>query len=211
MRHTLPLAVLDRLVRERLDALLCVPPTHRPPQRAAPAAEALDERRELEEVRAGSAHARERGERCPARRLVASSLRPSRARRSPGRSSAPAPPRSHATISSTARTPSWREAPLDRLRVRRRELALGRVVAAALRTEDEEAVELRPCIDGPREAARRVCPLARQRCRLRRRAACANRFRYDIEPPFGCAGGARARRGAPSRPRARRGSARARR
>ena len=51
----LALAVLDRLVGDRLRRPGCVPAADRAPQRAAPAAEALHERGELEQVRAGAA------------------------------------------------------------------------------------------------------------------------------------------------------------
>ena len=71
VRHALAPAVLDRLVRERVRRLSGVPAADRPPQRAAPAAEALDEGRELEQVRAGSADQRQRVERRLPRRLVA--------------------------------------------------------------------------------------------------------------------------------------------
>ncbi len=75
VRHALALAVLDRLVRERVRLLSRVPAADRPPQRAAPAAEALDERRELEQVRARSADERQRVERGLPRRLVVAACR----------------------------------------------------------------------------------------------------------------------------------------
>jgi hypothetical protein len=70
VRYALALAVLDRLVGERVNRLRGVPAAHRPPPRAAPAADALDERRELEQVRARARHLRQRVERRPARCLV---------------------------------------------------------------------------------------------------------------------------------------------
>ncbi len=71
MGHAVSLAVLDRLVGERLHRPAGVPAADRSSQRAAPAAELLDERRELEQVRARASHPRQRLERRPARRLVA--------------------------------------------------------------------------------------------------------------------------------------------
>jgi hypothetical protein len=66
MGHSRPLAILDRLVGECVDRLRCVPAADRPTERATPAPEALDEQGELEQVRAGSRHPRQRVERRPA-------------------------------------------------------------------------------------------------------------------------------------------------
>jgi hypothetical protein len=66
----LALAVLDRLVGESVDRPSGVPAPDRTPQRAAPAAEALDERRELEHVRARAGHVRQGVESRLACRLV---------------------------------------------------------------------------------------------------------------------------------------------
>ncbi len=69
--HAVSLPVLDRLVGERLRRAIGVPAADRAPQRAAPAAEALDEGHELEQVRRCAAHPRQRLERRAPRRLVA--------------------------------------------------------------------------------------------------------------------------------------------
>ena len=69
--HAVALAVLDRLVGERVHRPAGVPAADRPSQRTAPAAELLHERRELEQVRAGASHPRQRLERRPTGRLVA--------------------------------------------------------------------------------------------------------------------------------------------
>jgi hypothetical protein len=67
----LALAVLDRLVGESVDRPSGVPAADRTPQRAAPAAEALDERREPKQVRARAGRLRQRLESGLAGRLVA--------------------------------------------------------------------------------------------------------------------------------------------
>ena len=71
VRHAVALAVLDRLERELVRGAVRVPGTDRATQRAAPAAELLDERREVEQVRSGAADVGQRGERGLAGRLVA--------------------------------------------------------------------------------------------------------------------------------------------
>ena len=71
VRHARPLAVLDRLVGERVDRLGRVPAADRATERAAPAAEALHELGELEQVRTRPRHLRQRVERRPARLYVA--------------------------------------------------------------------------------------------------------------------------------------------
>src|SRR5262249_16451592 len=71
VRNAVALAVLDRLVRERLHRLCGVPATDRTTERATPAAERLERRHELEQGRAGTHDLRERVERRLARRLVA--------------------------------------------------------------------------------------------------------------------------------------------
>ena len=65
VRHALALAVLHRLVGERVDRLCRVPAADAPTERPAPAAEALDELREPEQVRAGSRDARQGVQRPP--------------------------------------------------------------------------------------------------------------------------------------------------
>ena len=70
MRHAVTLPVLHRLVGERVGRLRRVPAADRASQRAAPAAEALDERDEPEQVRARARDLRQRRERRLARRLV---------------------------------------------------------------------------------------------------------------------------------------------
>jgi hypothetical protein len=71
VRHAVALAVLDRLVSERVDGSAGVPAADGSAQRATPAAELLHERRELEQVRADASHPRQRVELGSTRRLVA--------------------------------------------------------------------------------------------------------------------------------------------
>ena len=56
MADAVSLAVLDRLVGEILDALSRIPAPDRAAQRATPAAEVLDEPRELKQMRSGLAN-----------------------------------------------------------------------------------------------------------------------------------------------------------
>src|SRR6478752_264040 len=75
MSDALALPVLHRLVGQRVHGLRGVPTTDRPAKRAAPAAETLDERGELEQVRARSGHLRQRVERGLAGLLVTKTRR----------------------------------------------------------------------------------------------------------------------------------------
>ncbi len=69
--HTVTLTVLHRLVGERIELLRRVPAPDRSTQRAAPAAEVLDEPRELEQMRSSPADRRQRVERRTTSGLVA--------------------------------------------------------------------------------------------------------------------------------------------
>ena len=155
VRHALALAVLHRLVRERSDVLRGVPAADCPSERAAPAAEALDELGELEQVRARARDTRERVERRPARPLVAQAGRHRQGEERRivlGRAAFVADGDDLGDRSLAV----GRDALLDRLGVLASQLRLARVVAAALRAEDEEATQTRPLVDGPGEAARAV-------------------------------------------------------
>jgi len=167
--HPVALAVLDRLVGERLRRTPGVPAADRATQRAAPAAEALDERREPEEVRRGAAHPRQRVERRAPRRLVAET---GGHREHEDRGIVLRRPARLADRDDLGhRTRSVRgEAALDRLGVLAGELPLAAVVATALRAEDQEAAQPRPVVDRPGEAAGAVASLARERRGLRRLA-----------------------------------------
>ena len=160
MRNALALAVLDRLVRERIDRLLGVPATDRAAQRATPAAERLSERGELEQVRAGSRDSRQRIERSLARGLVTEARRH-------GQSEERRVVLRRPSLDTDARDLRDRacavlaDALLDRPCVLAGERPLGGVVAAALRAEDQEATQTRPAVDCPREAAGVVRHLTR--------------------------------------------------
>jgi hypothetical protein len=169
MRDALALAVLDRLVGELVDRLGGVPAADRAAERAAPAAEALDERRELEQVGARAGHVRQRVERRRTRRLVADGRRhrEREERRVVLRRAALARDRDdlgHRTVA------VLRDRRLDGLGVLAGQRRLGRVVRAALRAEDQEATKPRPDVDRPSVAAGRVRNLARLRHRLRHAA-----------------------------------------
>src|SRR3954470_2441504 len=155
---TLP--VLHRLIRETVDRLLRIPVADRAPQSAAPTTEPFDERRELEEVRARSTDLRQRFERRLARRLVAEAggHREREDRRVVLRGATlSTDPNDLVDCSRTVRV----EAALDRLCVLAGECPLRRVVATALRAEDEEAVEPRPIVDRPGIAVGAVRDLVR--------------------------------------------------
>ncbi len=164
VRHALPLPVLDRLVRERVDGLVRIPGADRTTQRAAPAAEALDELRELEQVRARPCHARQSVERRLSGPLVIAARchREGEERRIVLR---------RAACLADAHDLSDRawavrgEAALDGERVLTRQLPLAGVVAAALGAEDEEPAQSSPVVDRPGEAARAVRDLGRARKR----------------------------------------------
>jgi hypothetical protein len=185
MRHTLPPAVLDRLVGERVDRLRRVPAADRTSERPAPAAEALDEGRELEQVRARAGHLRQRAERRPPCRLVAEagSQREREERRVVPRRPAL---RAHAHDLGDRAGTVFRQAELDRLGVLPRERRLRGVVATALGAEHEKAPQLCPAVDRPGEAARGVRHLARaeDRRRLARPARADALQVTHREPPF---------------------------
>ena len=188
--HAVSLAVLDRLVGERLHRPTGVPAADRSSQRAAPAAELLDERRELEQVRARASHPRQRLERRPARRLVAETggHREREQRRVVLRRPALL---AHARDLGDRARAVLVDAALDRLRVLARQRPLGCVVAAALGAEDQEPAQPRPIIDLPGEAAGRVrhLPGAGDRRPLRHAPRAVTLQIRHLTPPFWGAGG----------------------
>jgi hypothetical protein len=110
VRDALAPAVLDRLTRESVDGLGRVPAADRATKRAAPAAEALHEQGELEQVRARSRDLRQRGERRTAPLHVAETRRagPSTPRRE-GRSwLGRGLPKTSGRPASNGRSPGWR-------------------------------------------------------------------------------------------------------
>jgi hypothetical protein len=219
-------AVLDRLVGERLHRLGGVPAADRSAQRAAPAAETLDERREPEHVRAGARHPWQRREGRLPRHLVAEAGRHRQREDRRIVLRRPALVADAHDLGHRAR-PVLGQAALDRLRVLARERPPRGVVGAALRAEDQEAAQPRPVVDRPGEAPRAVRHLARARDRhaLRHAPRAVPRQVGHLPPPFSlCAscgseplrpaaiGGWRAPRAAPAappRPPGRHGSARA--
>ena len=133
------------------------------------------------------AHLRQRLERRPARRVVAEPAASASAN-SAGSFFGARPSVETRTISATARRPSSRMQRSTACGVLARQRPLGRVVAAALGAEDQEAAQPRPVVDGPGEAAGRVRDLARERRRLRHAArAVTLQIRHDA-PPFTCVG-----------------------
>ena len=181
MGHTLTLAVLDCLIAERIWRLRRVPAPDATPQRAAPAAEALDERRELEQMRARAAHLGERVERRLADDLVAETCghRQREDRRVVPRPSALA---AHADDLSDSPRAVLGEAAFHRPGVLAGQRRLRRVVAATLGPEDQEAVQPRPIVDRPGEPAGRVRDLIRTAdpCPLRHATrAVALQIRHD--------------------------------
>jgi hypothetical protein len=141
-------AVLDRLVGERIDRLRGVPAPDGAAQRAPPAAEALDERREPEQVRARAGHLRQRVERGPAGADIAEAGghgEPEEGGVVPRRPALGAHPHDLGDRAGAVGP----DAALDRRGVLARERPLRRVVAAALGAEDEEAAEPRPVVDRP--------------------------------------------------------------
>ncbi len=167
--RALALAVLDRLVGERVDRLRDVPVADRAPQRAAPAAELLDEAREREQVRTRPAHDRQRVQRRPARGEIRRTRRHREREDRRVVGGRPALAADQCDLGHRAR-PIGRDAAGNRVGVLARERPLPGVEGAALRAEDQEAAQPRPVIDGPREAAGRVGHLrgARDRRGLRR-------------------------------------------
>ena len=134
VRPAVALPVLDRLVGERVGRRVGVPA--RRPRGAAPRPQPRKPStnvRELEQVRAGAADLRQRGERRLARGLVADAGRHARARRGPGRSSARGPPRltrDDRGDRARRRRPAMQRS--TRLGVLAGQLPLAGVVAAAL-------------------------------------------------------------------------------
>ena len=165
MAHALAPAVLDRLIGELLDILGCVPAPDRAPQRAAPAAEALDEPRELKQMRSGPADSRQRIQRGATSGLIAETR--ARGQRKHRRLvlGRPTIPADRDDLRDRPRTVRL-QAANDGIGVLTRELALADVVAPALGAEDQETTQASPVIDGPREAAGAVGALLGTRDRL---------------------------------------------
>ncbi len=188
--HAVTLAVLDRLVGERVNRSAGVPAAHRPAQRTPPAAELLDERRELEQMRARASDPRERFERRSTGRLIAEAGGHRQREQCRVVLRRPTLLADARDFGDRART-VLADAALDRLRVLARQRELAGVVATALGTEDEEAAQPRPIIDLPGEAARGVGHLARSGDRIALRHAPraeALQIRH-LTPPFWGAGG----------------------
>jgi hypothetical protein len=185
VRHSVPLPVLHRLVGERVHRLRRVPATHRPPERAAPAAEALDEGRELEEMRARARDPRQCVERRTPRCVVAEARGH---RQGEERRIVLGRPALRADADDLFDRPQavLGEAVLDRAGVLTRQCRLGGVVAAAFRAEDEEATQSRPGVDLPGVAACGVRNLtrARQRRRLGRPPRAQGLEVGHLTPPF---------------------------
>jgi hypothetical protein len=182
--HALAPAVLDRLVGERLGRAVAIPRAHGAAQGAAPTAEALDEGRELEQVRRRAADACERREGGLPCRLVAGACchRQREDRRVVLRCAAGVAHRDDLVDRPRAVRV---DAALDCRCVLTGELPLARVEGAALRAEDQEAAEAGPVVDGPREAAGAVRGLvgARDRSRLGHPSQ-ALEIRHVDTPPF---------------------------
>ncbi len=138
----------DGLVGERLDRLRGVPAPDGAAQRTAPAAEPVDEGRELEQVRGRPRDPRECVERGPARVGVPEAGRHRQAEER--RVVARRPARVADADDLGDGPPAVRaDAALERLRVRARGRPFGREVAAVLGAEDEEAAQPRPVVDRP--------------------------------------------------------------
>ncbi len=164
--HTRTPAVLHCLVGESVRRLRRIPPADRASERAAPAAELLDERRELEQMRSRSRDLRQRLERGLARGLVG------RARRERKRKERRFVLR-RAALTRDAHDLRDRTQTvlghclLDRLCVLAGQRPLGGVVRASLRAEDQEPAQARPDVDRPRVSTGRVRHLAAERQPLR--------------------------------------------
>jgi hypothetical protein len=178
-------AVLDDLVRQPVGRLRGVPRSHRPAQRAAPAAPRPRERDELEQVRRRAAHLRQRVHRRAAGRQVRRGGaagqgedglvvlgRPSRRRDRQDLGHG-----AHAVLG---------DALLEHRRVLAGQVLLARVERSAFRSEDQEAAQARPAVDLPDECALGVDRLVgvQPLALCRRTVGETGQVRHD-DPPFG--------------------------
>jgi hypothetical protein len=180
-------AVLDRLVGKLVHRLGRVPAADRAAEASAPAAEPLDERRELEQVGARAGHLRQRVERRRSRRLVAEAGRHRERKERRVVLRRAALPGDGDDLRHRTRA-VLRDRRLDGLGVLAGQRPLGRVVRATLGAENEEAAQPRPALDGPDEAAGRVRSLARQREPLRRATRAVALQIHRVRTSFLCAG-----------------------
>ncbi len=179
MRPAAALAVLDDLVGEPVQRLAAVPRPHRPAQRPAPAARALHEPGELEQVCAGPGHARQGGQgHAPGGEVVRRCRQGEREQgRAVFRRAAGLADCGDARHGARA---IGRDRAQHRRGVAARERTLAGVVAAALRPQDQEAVEPRPVIDGKAVPAGRVRHGAEDGQRLGRSCGGASREKVEI-------------------------------
>ena len=172
VRPAIALLILHGLMRESIGVAFDIPATNCTAETAAPATHGVHVFREVEQVRADAADLVQVRERVRLRRhiTVRHDEREGEDGRVVLRRATGIADLNDAVHSADA---VGLDASNERVVVLLHEVAFTDVIRAALGAEDEEAVEPRPVIDGPRVATAGVADLGRTRdgLRLRRRAA----------------------------------------
>jgi hypothetical protein len=178
VRPAVPLAILHQLIRQAIDRLRQIPGADGPPQRPAPAARALHEFGEREQMRARARHLRQCRQSRPPRRQI---RRRCRQREGEQRRVVLRRAAGLADLNDARHRPLavHRDGAQHRRGVLTRQHAIAGIVAAAFGPEDQEAVQPLPVIDREGVAAGRVRHGVGDRTHLRRDSR--ERAREDVQ------------------------------